>query len=108
MAEVQGRRTAFTPLRDALQDLHQAEVDLRSEQDAAWRRYVAEVDRILAADLRADESAEVDDVAHALFEGIRGRLDDLRVQARLGAMEGEDLLAQMRHALEQLSGRIRR
>jgi hypothetical protein len=107
MTEVQPHRTAFTPLRDALQDLHQAETVLHAEQDAAWHRYVAEVDRILAADLRADDSAEVDDVAHALFEGIRGRLDDLRVQARLGAMEGEDLLAQMRRALEQLSGRLR-
>lgn len=101
------RRTPFTPLSDALHDLHVAESELRAEQDAAWRRYVAEVDRILAADLRADDSAEVDDDAHALFAGIRGRLDDLRVQARLGAMEGEDLLAQMRHVLEQLSGRRR-
>ena len=80
---------------------------LRDEQYAAWHRYLAEVDRILAADLRADDSPEVDEVAHALFDGIRERLDDLRVQARLGAMEGEDLLAQMRRALEQLSGRRR-
>jgi hypothetical protein len=107
MTEVREHRTAFTPLRDALQDLHEAEMVLRSEQEASWHRYVAEVDRILAADLRADDSAEVDQVAHALFEGIRGRLDDLRVQARLGAMEGEDLLAQLRRALDQLSGRRR-
>jgi hypothetical protein len=104
MTEVQGHRTAFTPLRDALHDLHEAEETLHAEQDAAWQRYVKRVDRILAADLRADDSPEVDDVAHALFEGVRGRLDDLRVQAKLGAMEGQDLLAQMRTALEQLSG----
>jgi hypothetical protein len=105
MAEVRTQRSAFTPLRDALQDLREAETTLRAEQEAAWRRYVDEVNRILAADLRSDDSAEVDDVAHALFAGIKGRLEELRVQARLGAMEGEDLLAQMRRALEQLSGR---
>jgi hypothetical protein len=107
MTDLGHERTIFTPLRDALRDLHAAETVLRDEQGAAWRRYVAEVDRVLAADLRADDSPEVDGEAHALFEGIRGRLDDLRVQARLGAMEGEDLLAQMRHALEQLGGRRR-
>jgi hypothetical protein len=105
MTQVQARRTLFTPLRDALNDLHQAETRLRAEQDAAWRRYVKEVDEILDADLRADDSSEVDDVAHAVFEGVRGRLDDLRVQAKLGAMEGEDLVAQLRRALDQLSGR---
>ena len=61
--------------------------------------------RVLAADLRADDSPEVDGVAHALFEGVRGRLDDLRVQAQLGAMEGQDLLTQLRAALDQLSSR---
>jgi hypothetical protein len=107
MPEVHDRRTAFAPLRDALHDLREAETVLRDEQSAAWHRYLEEVDRILAADLRADDGPQVDEVAHALFDGIRERLDDLRVQARLGAMEGEDLLAQMRRALEQLSGRRR-
>jgi hypothetical protein len=107
MTEVQGRRTLFTPLRDAMRDLHEAEEVLHAEQDAAWQRYVTRVDEILAADLRADDSPEVDHVAHALFEGVRGRLDDLRVQAQLGAMEGQDLLTQLRAALDQLSSRRR-
>lgn len=105
MSDLRGIRTAFTPLRDALHDLHEAEERLHAEQDAAWQRYVAEVDRILAADLRADDSSEVDDVAHALFAGVRGRLDDLRVQAKLGAMEGQDLLTQLRAAVDQLTSR---
>lgn len=108
MTDVQGHRTAFTPLRDALNDLHQAEVELRAEQDAAWQRYVKQVDRILAADLRSDRSSEVDDTAHALFAGVRGRLDDLRVQAQLGAMEGEDLLTQLRGVVDQLTARRHR
>lgn len=108
MTDVQNHRTAFTPVRDALKDLHDAEVQLRTEQDAAWHRYVKEVDRILAADLRADDSSEIDTVAHAVFEGVRGRLDELRVQSKLGTMEGEDLLAQLRSALTHFGDRLRR
>lgn len=107
MTEVHSHRTLFTPISDALHDLHDAEVELREEQDAAWHRYVKRVDRILDADLRADGSPEVDPVAHELFEGVRGRLDDLRVQAKLGAMEGEDLLTRVRGALDQMTGRLR-
>ena len=108
MSEVLGHRTAFTPLRDALHDLHRAEEALHAEQAAAWARYVKQVDVILAADLRADDSSEVDHEAHAVFAGVRERLDDLRLQAKLGAMEGEDLLTQLRAAIDQLrSGRLR-
>jgi hypothetical protein len=66
---------------------------------------VKQVDVILAADLRSDDSSEVDHDAHALFAGVRGRLEDLRVQAKLGAMEGEDLLTQLRAAIDQLTSR---
>ncbi|MEQ1788452.1 MAG: hypothetical protein ABL966_15475 [Acidimicrobiales bacterium] len=108
MTEVNGHRTIFTPISDALHDLRDAETELHQEQDAAWQRYVARVDRILDADLRAEGSPEVDPVAHALFAGVRSRLDDLRVQAKLGAMEGEDLLTRVRCALDQMAGRLRR
>lgn len=105
MIDVQTSRTPFTPLRDALHDLHHAEDRLHAEQDAAWQRYVEEVDHILAADLRADDAPAVDEDAHARFAGVRARLDDLRVQAKLGTMEGQDLLAQVRTAAAQLSSR---
>jgi hypothetical protein len=99
-------RSAFAPLGDVIHDLSTAEAKLREAQQAAWRRYLDEVDRILAEDLHRDDKAEVDELAHQLFEGIRMRLDDMRVQARLGTMEGEDLLAQLRGALEHLVGRV--
>jgi hypothetical protein len=95
-------RSAFAPLGDAIRDLRAAEATLREEQRAAWTRYLEQVDRILADDLRRTDKADVDEVTHQLFEGIRMRLDDLRVQARLGTMEGEDLLAQLRGALGHL------
>jgi hypothetical protein len=101
MTDVHEHRGAFAPLGDALRDLREAEVELRHEQDAAWKRYVARVDEILATDLRAEPTPD-DGEVHPLFEGVRSRLDDLRVQARLGAMEGEDLVAQVRTALGHL------
>jgi hypothetical protein len=106
MAETR-RRAPFAPVSEALRDLQAAEVRLRHEQEVVWRKYLAEVDQILAADLRLDEGpAEVDHVAHGLFDEVRGRLDELRVQARLGAMEGEDLVARLRGVVEQLGDRV--
>ena len=107
MTEVHDERSAFAPIADALRDLRAAEATLREEQHAVWRRYLDEVDRILANDLRSATTTEVDGRAHALFEGVRGRLGELRVQAQLGAMEVEDLLAQVRHALTEMSGHLR-
>jgi hypothetical protein len=108
MTELHDERSAFAPLGDALRDLRAAEATLRAEQHAAWRRYLDEVDRILATDLPSAATKEVDETAHALFEGVRGRLGELRVQAQLGAMEVEDLLAKVRHALTELSGQLHR
>lgn len=88
MTDVQTRRTPFALLHDALHDLHLAEQQVRLGQDAAWQRYVKEVDRILAVD--------------------RQRLDDLRVQTGPGTMEGQDLLTQGRAVLDQLGSRSRR
>ena len=105
MTDVQ-HRSAFAPLGDALRDLRAAEVVLRREQDDAWKRYVARVDEILATDLRPEPTATVE--LHPLLEGIRGRIDDLRVQAKLGAMEGEDLVAQVRTVLGHLSEHLPR
>lgn len=107
MTEVHEERSAFAPIADALRDLRAAEATLREEQHACWRRYLDEVDRILADDLRSAATTEVDETAHALFDGVRGRLGELRVQAQLGAMEVEDLLAQVRHALAEVSSHLR-
>ena len=107
MTDVQNRtRSAFAPLGDVIHDLSLAEQALREEQQAAWRRYLDQVDKIMAEDLQRDDKAATDELAHQLFEGIRMRLDDLRVQARLGTMEGEDLLAQLRGALGHLVDRV--
>lgn len=99
-------RSAFAPVGDAIRDLQAAEVRLRHEQEVIWRKYLAEVDQILATDLHPDELDDDDEQAHELFTGIRGRLDELRVQARLGTMEGEDLLARLREAASHLTGQI--
>ena len=107
MTEVHDERSAFAPIADALRDLRAAEATLREEQHECWRRYLEEVDRILATDLPSAATKEVDETAHALLEGVRGRLGELRVQAQLGAMEVEDLVAKLRHALTELSGHLR-
>jgi len=107
MTEAQEHRSPFAPIGDALHDLREAEAALHKEQEAAWKRYVERVDQILADDLRADEPA-TSEVGNGLFDAVRGRLDDLRVQARLGAMEGEDLLDQVRRALGELSSHLPR
>jgi hypothetical protein len=107
MPHTQPRRSAFAPVGDAIRDLQAAEVRLRHEQEVVWRKYLAEVDQILATDLRRDDELDQpDEQAHALFDGIRGRLDDLRVQVKLGTMEGEDLLQELRQAISQLTGQI--
>jgi hypothetical protein len=107
MPHTQSRRSAFAPVGDAIRDLQAAEVRLRHEQEVIWRKYLAEVDQILATDLRCDDELDQpDERAHELFEGVRGRIDDLRVQVKLGTMEGEDLLAQLREAIGQLAGQL--
>ncbi|MGK2950340.1 MAG: hypothetical protein ACSLFP_17345 [Acidimicrobiales bacterium] len=107
MTQVHEHRTAFTAVSDTIRDLRDAEVRLREEQEATWRRYLKEVDQILAADLRCDDrSREVDLIDHELLAGLRGRLDDLRVQAKLATMEGEDVLAQLRSTITRLTGHV--
>lgn len=107
MTKVHEHRSAFAAVSDTIRDLHDAEARLREEQEATWRRYLQEVDDILAADLRCDEGArEVDLLDHELLTAIRGRLNDLRVQAKLATMEGEDLLAQLRGTITRLTGHV--
>jgi hypothetical protein len=94
----------FGPVRDALRDIRAAEEDLRAEQDAALRRYLERVDAILAFRIQLEDEPRDDDhdpthVVHAL----RARLDDLRVQAHLGAMEGEDLVARVRAMVRRIN-----
>jgi hypothetical protein len=107
MTQVHQHRSAFTAVSDTLRDLRDAEARLREEQEATWRRYLQEVDAILAADLRCDERArEVDSDDHELLAGLRSRLGDLRVQAKLATMEGEDLLAELRSTITRLTGQV--
>jgi hypothetical protein len=107
MSQLHEHRSAFAAVNDTIRDLRDAEARLREEQEATWRRYLQEVDEILAADLRCDErTREVDLLDHELLTGIRGRLNDLRVQAKLATMEGEDLLGQLRSTITRLTGHV--
>jgi len=96
-------RGAWGTIRDAMRDVREAEDDLRAEQDKAWRRYVERVDAILAFDLPVEDEPDDDHDASHLLESLRARVGELRVQTRLGAMEGEELVGRMRGALRRMS-----
>lgn len=103
MSDVETRGT-FTILADAMRDIRAAEEELRAEQDEIWRRYVARVDAILAFDLNVhDDPTDDDHDPSHLLADLRARLEELRVQTRLGAMEGEDLIGRVRATLRRLS-----
>ena len=97
-------RSRFAPLGDALRDIRAAEDDLRAEQDAALRRYVERVDAILAFRLEVhdDPNDEDHDPTH-IVDALRARFDDLRVQAHLGAMDGEEVVELVRAALRRIA-----
>jgi hypothetical protein len=106
MADVEARGSVAA-IRDAMRDIQAAEVELRAEQDAAWRRYVERVDAILAYDLQVDgvpddEDDDDHDPSH-LVDGLRTLVGDLRVKAHLGAMEGEELVERVRTALRRMA-----
>ena len=94
----------FEAVGKAMRDIRLAEEALRSEQEAAWHRYVDRVDAILATDLPLARHPDDDDhdATHVL-DALRSRIDELRVQAHLGAMEGEDLVARVRAVLRRLA-----
>jgi hypothetical protein len=97
-------RGTFAVIGDVMSDVRAAEDELRAEQDAALRRYVERVDAILAFGIPVQEHPDDDDhnPMHIL-DALRGRLDELRVQRHLGAMDGEDLVERVRAALHRLS-----
>jgi hypothetical protein len=103
MTDVDNRGT-FAALGDALRDIREAEATLREEQDQAWRRYVERVDAILAFDLQVERHRDDDDhdPIH-LLDAVRTRVGELRVQAHLGALEGEELVGRLRTAVRRLS-----
>jgi hypothetical protein len=96
-------RGAWTTIGDAMREVQKAEDELRAEQEWAWRRYVERVDAILAFDLQIeDEAADHQDATH-LLDSLRARIDELRLQTRLGAMEGDDLLGRLRAVHRRMS-----
>ena len=99
--ETRGR---IAPLADAMRYIHAAEEELRAEQDAALRRYLERVDAILAFDLQVedDPTDEDHDPTHVV-DALRSRFEELRLQARLGAMDGEDLLERVRATLRRIA-----
>lgn len=102
----QPRNEALQRLLRASEDVHAAKARLHEEQEAAWQRYVAAVEAALAADLDLTTGAgttttagPTEDPVHELLDTIRGRIDDLRVQAQLGRMEAAELLDELQTAV---------
>jgi hypothetical protein len=102
-------RGALAPLTEAMRDVRAAGDRLREAQKAAWRAYLDEVDEAISADLGVPEEAgdENGDPVHALLDAVRGRIDDLRVQVRLGMMEGEDVAHEIGTVLTDVVDRLR-
>jgi hypothetical protein len=96
-------RGTFAVIGDAMRDIRAAEQVLRAEQDDAWRRYIERVDAILAFDLQIEEDPDDDDhdPSH-LLDALRARVGELRLQTRLGTMEGEELVGRVRAALHRM------
>lgn len=106
------RNEALRRLAHASDDVRAARSRYLAEQEAAWQRYVAVVDKALAEDLRLETpppaaAAGAPDPAHELLDAIRGRLDDLRVQAQLGRMELEDLATELHAAANRVVDLLR-
>ena len=102
----QPRNEVLQRLLRASDDVQAAKQRLHDEQEAAWQRYVAAVESTLAADLdltaatgTTTTSGPTDDPEHEVLEAVRGRIDDLRVQAQLGRMEAADLLDERQAAV---------
>jgi hypothetical protein len=103
-------RGALAPLTDAMRDVRAAGERLREAQKAAWRAYLDEVDAAISTDLGTpDETTgeEATDPVQALLDAVRGRLDDIRVQVRLGMMEGEDVAHEIGAVLTDVVDRLR-
>jgi hypothetical protein len=102
-------RGALAPLTDAMRDVRAAGDRLREAQKAAWRAYLEEVDGAMTADLGSPEEGDEEsaDPVHALLDAVRGRIDDLRVQVRLGMMEGEDVAHEIGTVLTDVVSRLR-
>ena len=97
-------RSRFAPLGDALHDIRAAEEDLRTEQDAALRRYVERVDAILAFRLEmADDPNDDDHDPTHIVDALRSRFGELRVQAHLGVKDGEEVVERVRAALRRIT-----
>jgi hypothetical protein len=102
MIDVETRGT-IAAVSDAMHDIRAAEDDLRAEQSAAWQRYVARVDAILAFDFGPETDGDDGD-QHRLLDGLRAHISELRLQTHLGAMEGEDLVNRVRIVLHRPPG----
>jgi hypothetical protein len=97
-------RGGFAALGHAMRDIREAEVQLRAEQHEAWHRYLERVDIILAKDLQVEAMPYDDDhdPSH-LLDGVRARVGELRLQAHLGAMEGEEMVGRVAATLRRLA-----
>ena len=100
MTDIEPRKT-LQVIGDVMHDIRVAEDDLRTEQDAALRRYMERVDAILAFGIPVTEDADHEDHTHVV-DALRTRLGDLRVRAHLGAMDGEDLVEHVSALLRRL------
>lgn len=105
------RNETLRRLAHASEDVRAARSRYLAEQEVAWQHYVAVVDKALAEDLRLTTpertpAPETDPVREVL-DSIRGRIDDLRVQATLGRMELEDLATELHKAANHVVDLLR-
>ncbi len=110
---------ANSKLRSAADLLAEAVTDLHESENQAWREYSASVADAIArmnaelsvsmAQLKAAQSEGGPGLADALREADEARravADNVRVQARLAAMEMEDRTKQVTEGLEVIGERI--
>lgn len=104
--------TATIALRRAVADLHR-------DEDEAWQRYAADLERatlrldaqlgMASARLRAERAAskpEIHDVLTEVAEGWRARADEIRVQTHLGEMNARDAGLRGLDDLDQATQRV--
>lgn len=109
--EPQAQATAFQALLRASADVRAARARLEAEQHEAWERYVHAVETALAEDLALPatdhDASESLDGWHEVLDALRGRVDDLRVQSRLGRMDAADVLEELHLASGWVLDRLR-
>jgi hypothetical protein len=107
--EADPRNEALRRLAHASEDVRAARSRYLAEREEAWQRYVGVIEKALAEDLRLSPPAgtTMNNSVRDLLDTLRGRVDDLRVQATLGRMELEDLATELHKAADHVVDLLR-